>query len=297
MSTVKPYDLCRPKGLDRNDVRLLRNQLATFARHASIEISGMLRRSCSLSLTGDLESTWREFAEMMDKRPYLGLFTLSPLSGTAVLAMPKETAIRVLELRLGGGQRPPYSPYNQLTDCDYSVIGSVVSGVVGVVASTFGKNKKVSATLTRQITDAAVRDLIGQFDMFLVGCFNLTLGEDKPIEMFIALPFGLVHQLSETLRAAEAVALTEEAPMSGTTVMTVPLVVNLQLPPIELTPETVAALDIGDVIRTHHPISQPLELQADGIHVARARIGRSRSRLACVIVEDNDAEREVVAPR
>jgi flagellar motor switch protein FliM len=284
MATVKPYDLTRPKGLDRNDLRTLRAQFNNFARHAGIELSALLRRNCTISLTGDVEATWHEVSEMLDRRPYLGLFTLPPLFGSAVFAVSRETAVRLLEFRLGGGKRPTYGSYGSFTDCDYSIVGSVLSGILAALATTFAKHKRLAPSLGRQIADTSVQDLVPQSDMFLVGCFNLTLGEDKPAEMFVALPFPLVHQLSEAMRTGETVALAEQASVSGARVMTVSLRVDLTLPPIELTPEAVAALDVGDVIRLRHPLSRPLELTADGVPVAKARIGRSHSRLACVIV-------------
>jgi flagellar motor switch protein FliM len=295
VAAVKPYDLCRPKGLDRNDLRTLRAHFNVFARHAGVELSALLRRNCVVGLTGDLEATWSELAEMMDRRPYLALFTLAHFPGTGMLAMPRDTALRMLELRLGGGSRPPYESYKRLTDCDYRVIGAVSAGIVAAMGANAGKAKRITATLTRQVTDSQVRELANPSDMFVVGCFNLTLGDEKPAEMFVGLPSGVVHQFSETLRAADAVRVSEEEPICRATVLSVPLGVELQIPAIELTPAAIAELAVGDVIRMHHPLARPFELKADGVQVARARVGRSRTRLACVVVEEGGPRPELVA--
>ncbi len=282
---VKVSDLCRPKGVDRNDVRALRARFAAFARQASSELSTMLRRASTLAVTGDRESTWLELVDAMDRQPFLATFSVA--GETAVLALARDTAIRLLELRLGGGQRPLYREYTRLTDCDYSVVGTITGALVAAIGASLGSGRKLVASLARQLTDAPVRDLVPQSEMFLVCSFELTLGNDPPVAMLVGLPVGLVQQLSESLRAAEDEELLDDPATSAAgTVLTVPLDVVLELPAIELTPATVAGLDVGDVIRLHHPLTRPLDLKADGVRVARARIGRARSRLACVVVDD-----------
>ncbi|HTX00114.1 MAG TPA: FliM/FliN family flagellar motor switch protein [Acidimicrobiales bacterium] len=291
MPKVKSYDLCRPKGFDRNDIRMLRNHLAMFARHAGVEMTTMLHRNCTVAFTGEIESPWEEFVEMMDRRPYLASFTLAPLSGLAVLAIPCDTATRMLEYRLGGGHGGKYGGHDQLTDCDYGVIGTVISSLIGLLAPTFGRARRLSAAVTRQVTDSQLIGVSNHADMFFVACFNLILGSDDLVEMFIALPFALVHQINKQLRMAAAVALTEEAPISKETVLTVPLMVDLEIPPVELTPSIVADLAVGDVIRLKHPISRPLDLTTEGFAIGKARLGRSQARLACLIVEEENRGR------
>lgn len=289
--TVKEYDLTRPKGFDRNDVRMLRNQFGAFARQASLELTTLLHQNCSVVLTGDIESPWDELKEMMDRRPYLASFSLAPLVGTAVFTLPRDTAVRMLDFRLGGGYFSPFQGHDQLTDCDYGVIATVTNGLIESLAFTLGRGRKLTPIVTRQDTDPQFFEVASHTDMFFVACFNLTLGEDPLVEMFIGVPFGLVHQIIESMHTAAAIALTEEVAISQKTVLTVPLVVDLELPPIELTPAAVAELAVGDVIRLKHPLSRPLELKADGVTVARARLGRSGTRQVCLVTEEENDER------
>jgi flagellar motor switch protein FliM len=69
-------------------------------------------------------------------------------------------------------------------------------------------------------------------------------------------------------------------------VLRAPLEIRLEIPGVELAPQSVASLAVGDVVRLYHPLERPLDLRAEGVLVARARQGRSGARVACSILEE-----------
>ncbi len=285
--SVRLHDFRRSEGIDRSYVRALGAVFDAFARHATIELSTSLHKSCQLHYRGTGETEWREVADQLPGEQYLVTFTLAPLGGTGMLAMPLGGALRMLEFRLGGSARAPYPSHRVLTETDNGVLGPVLQGLIDELAHAFARVRRTSATMVAQETNLQFVPLANPTEMCLLVRFEVFLGSDDPAPLALCLPFALVRQMTDAMRLASVTEPAEQRDLvSRDRVLQAPLELRLEVPPVELTPDAVASLATGDVVRLYHPLERPLDVRVEGVLVARARQGRSGAHVACSILEE-----------
>ncbi|MGO9964508.1 MAG: FliM/FliN family flagellar motor switch protein [Acidimicrobiales bacterium] len=286
MTVVREHDFHRTETLDRQYVPALNAALDTFARHGTVELSTSLRRTTQLGVSSLREMSWREVTAILGERPYLATFNLEPLSGTAILMLSHETVVRVLDFRLGGGTQPAFGGHTDLTDTDFAVLGGVLTPLLSELAESLSRVKEVAAVLVSQESSIQFVQLAGPDEMFLVSSMQLSMGDDGPAEMILAVPFALVRQITEAMRSGarardDATLLVEESVVTQAA-----LDVWLEFPSVRLSSTEVSELGVGDVIRFFHPLSQPLDMRAAGVLVARAHQGSVGSKVVASVLEE-----------
>jgi flagellar motor switch protein FliM len=286
MTVVRDHDFHRTETLDRQYVPAFSAALDTFARHGTVELSTSLRRTTQLGVPSLREMSWREVTAILGERPYLATFNLEPLSGTAILMLSLETVVRMLDFRLGGGTQPAFAGHTNLTDTDFAVLGGVVTPLLRELAESLSRVKEVSAVLVSQESSIQFVQLAGPNEMFLVSSVQLSVGDDEPADMILALPFALVRQITEAMRSGsrtrdDATLLVEESVVTQAA-----LDAWLEFPSVRLSSTEVSELGVGDVIRFFHPLSQPLDMRAAGVLVARAHQGSVGSKVVASVLEE-----------
>ena len=286
MTVVKTHDFTRTETLDRQYVPALNAAFDALARHGTVELSASLRRSTQLGFSSLREMPWSQVAALLGERPYLATFNLEPLSGTAVFLLSLQTVVRMLDYRLGGGTQPAFAGHNDLTETDFAVLSGVVTPLLTELATSLSRFREVTAVPAVQESSVQLVQVAGPDEMFLVTSFELCVGDDDPAEMVFALPFPLVRQITEAVRAGsrgrdDASLLVDESVVTQAS-----LEVWLELPSVRVSSADVSELGVGDVIRFFHPLSQPLDLRAEGVLVARAVQGSVGSKVVSSVLEE-----------
>ncbi len=70
-----------------------------------------------------------------------------------------------------------------------------------------------------------------------------------------------------------------------------PVGVSLQLNSLTVTPAQIIRLAVGDIVGLPHDKTKPLNVAVEGRQLARASIGTTGSRIACVVVETLENQR------
>jgi flagellar motor switch protein FliM len=282
------HDFRRPEGLTRPQRELVDAALGRFAEMADDELTILMRRPTTLDLEGVSESTWGDLLTSRDDHPVPVPFHLEPLEGTCVVVLPTATSRIVADLRLGGaGADGSTEPLGAI---EGGLVAQFVHSVLARMHASFVELMDVSAQPAATEPDAAPLAVLDPDDLCLVARFVLTLEERPPVAVDICLPPPTVRGMMESLRAR--LALLESGRRRPPTTQAterlahVPLEVTLQFPTIATTAESLLQLAVGDELALGIPTSEPLEVRAEGLLVARATIGRSGDRKACSIVEE-----------
>lgn len=284
---VRPHDFRRSEGIERGHVRALQRVFETFARQSSAALSSTLHRRCTMRYSGTAEAEWRELAEQLPREPYLAVFSLSPMSGSALLSLPVTTALRMVEFRLGGSERDPYPAHRQMTEIDHGVLVAVVGGVLEELTAAFAPIRRTTAGIVARETNLSLVALTAATEMCLAARFDLALGSDEPVAVVLCMPFSLVRQMTEAIRLAGAPEAGQPRQVvAREQVMRAPLEVRVEIPAVEIGPVDLASLAPGDVARLYHPLERPFDVRVEGVLVARAREGRSGNHVACSILEE-----------
>jgi len=282
------HDFRRPEGLTRPQRELVEAAFVRFGALADEELTNLMRAPTTLVLESLAESTWGDLVASRNDHPLAVPFSLEPLEGTCVLVLPTGTARVVADLRLGGAG----------ADDSTGPLGTVERGLIVQVALTALHRMHVAfADLLSVAAQPVVvedgrdpLDCLGPDELCQVAHFALTLDGRPPCPVALCLPSPTIRGMVEALRTriAQMEAGRNRPPTSQATerLAYVPLEVTLQFPTVVTTAESILQLAVGDELTLGVPTSEPLEVRAEGLLVARATIGRSGDRKACSIVEE-----------
>ncbi|HLI15996.1 MAG TPA: flagellar motor switch protein FliM [Acidimicrobiales bacterium] len=286
MSPIRSHDFRHAETIDRAYLRTLNAIFDAFARHASIDLSTQTRHACELAFESLAERPWRDAGLLVGERPYVVTFGAHPLPGQGALILPVEAAMRILELRLGGGDSAPYDGHLEPTETDYGLLGPVFQSLLDELARSMARAVPIHARVVNQESSLQFVQFASPAEMCLWASFSLHTGGDEPAACQVCLPFPAVRQLVDLLREASRPPEDTGGDAIAQAVLRVPIEVRLEVPPVELAPLEAAALQPGDVVPLHHPKDRPFDVRAGNVLVARARPGRVGSKVVCSIVEE-----------
>jgi flagellar motor switch protein FliM len=285
-TTVRPHDFQHRETLDRHHLVRLHNAFEDFTRHATVELSTSLGKAVHFTLRQVREQPWQEVVPVLGDRPYLASFSLNPIEGQALLSTSRPAVLRWVEFRLGGGWGPHYEGHTDPTDTDFTVLSGSIAPLVELLAESLSELKAVSASLSRQEANSQFVQLAGPDEMFLIATFAVEVASDAPVDLLLILPLPVVCQLSGVTRPGAKALEAQRRKMDDTVVLQAPIHLWVEIPAVELTPQEISELAVGDVVPFLHPLSQPLDVRAEGVLVARARQGHVGSKIVCSITEE-----------
>jgi flagellar motor switch protein FliM len=286
-TSVRPYDFRPRETFDRHDVSSLNSAFDDFTRHATVEVSTLLGRAVDVSVRPVVAKPWHEVVAILGDTPYLATFALEPFEGEAILATSRVAALRWVELRLGGGKWPSFSGHTTPTSTDFAVLAGIVTPLLDLLALSLSNLKPVSSSLTAQGATSQFVQLAGPTETFILATLQLAAAKEEPVDVVLAFPVALVRQFTNIAQSGpRALGSGEAQGVDETVVLQTPIVLSVELPSVELTLQEISDLAVGDVIPFLHPLSQPLDVRAEGVLVARAKQGHVSSKIVCSITEE-----------
>jgi flagellar motor switch protein FliM len=283
------HDYRRTETLERVHLHAMSVMLYSFARHASARLSTVLRQPSVLALQSLDQLTWGEISTNLANGLHFLTFSLPPLAGQGVLAIPTAEALAVVDLRLAGTGEEEYSE-GVLTEIEQELLAPVAEGILDELGKTLARLQPTTPVLEMQEANIQFVSVAPPTETCLAAHFAFSLGNRPDCEIVLCLPFMMMRQLAEVMRtrpghlgegAAAARAIDVRHRLHD-----VPIDLVLQFPAFTSTPDALMTLAVGDELHLGLPTDRPLEVRVDGVLVALATIGRSGLRKACAITEE-----------
>lgn len=287
---IRTHDFSRSDLLDRLTLSALEAVLDSFCRYASITLASSMRQSSHLGLSEPRQVTFAEFmADNTDEHHFV-LFALPPLPGSALLRLTRRAVATIVDLRLGGdgsmidAEREP-------TDIDQSLVAPVLQALLDDLPRVLSKSSQLRAKIVAQERNPQLAQITDAHQSCLALPLRLTIGTVLDEELGACIPVQMVKKLAEDLRsqlrgdgAPEGAGARRVDPEQ---VLRTPVEVTLRFPEITLPTRDVARLEPGMVLQLGHGLAEPLELEAEGVVIAKAALGATeRRRLACQVTEE-----------
>ncbi|HET9732149.1 MAG TPA: flagellar motor switch protein FliM [Acidimicrobiales bacterium] len=290
---MRLYDFRTPEVLDRNRLRSLALVLDNFTRLASRRLSADLRVPVELLVTDTREVIWDELSDQAD--PYcMVLFGLSPLPGRALLHLPVELAMILVDLRMGGLGDGEY-PARPLSDIDIELLTDVMGGVLEQLAIAFGPVAPLSFGGLQVESTAQLLQVVRPSDSCLAVRLQMRFGESGEVvrSCSVGLPLTMLRPLMRALLNVGEGNTSDQAngaaagPASQR-LLDPPVDVTIRFGPTALSSRELLDLRLGDVINLHHPCDVPLEVAVENVVYLRARPVERARRIACTIVQPQE---------
>jgi flagellar motor switch protein FliM len=281
------YDFRRPTKLSREHVRTLQIAYETFARQYTTLLTTSLRAVSQVTLVSIEQLTYDEYLASLTSPTIVGMFSIEPLAGTAILEFSLTTAMACIDHMLGGsGGQQPERP---LTDIETPLLNELIRNALGELRYAFESIVAIRPALDRIEYNPQFAQAAGASDAVVVASFEMRIGAEECVAT-VLLPFASIfpklqhdradHALTDAQRAARELAHRNVAAGLEST----PIDVSVRFQPVRMQPADLVGLQLGDVVPLAHPTSAPLAVMTAGITFAHAVPGSQGSRLACLVV-------------
>ena len=291
MNTRQPqvitHDFSRTKTLDRFNLRTLTMVLESFARFATTPLSAVLRQTCTLGLRSVDQVTWADLSQSLDDSLHFATFSLQPVPGSSVIALPTGEALAVVDMRLAGTGEGDF-PQRVLTEIEQELLAPVLSSVLDELGRAMARLMSTRPVLEKQESNIQFVSVAAPGDTTILAHFDLSISNRTPSELILCQPLTCARQLVAGA-GGPAGANDDDATTSVEArrrLQEVPIDLVLQFPSFKSTPLALLDLTVGDELHLGLSTDQPLEVRAEGRLVALATIGRSGVRKACCITEE-----------
>ena len=211
--------------------------------------------SCSLESLDQL--TWGEISGTLGNGLHFLTFSLPPLAGQGVMAIPTAEALAIVDLRLAGTGEEEY-PERVLTEIEQELLVPVAEGILDELANSLLPAPAHHADPRHARGEHPVRDR-GPPDRDLPGRprRRSPSGTAPSASIVLCLPFVMMRQLAEVMRTrpghlGEGVAASQAMDVRHR-LHDVPLDLVVQFPTFNSTPDTLMTLAVGDELHLGPP--------------------------------------------
>lgn len=286
---VRNHDFRRTDLLERQDLQTLHGLSENFARAATQRLSAILHRPCTFELADLDQVMWRDLAEEFHDNMHLFTFSMAPLVGRGVLALPIDEALAFVDLRLAGTGDDDFTG-RAPSEIDKAFLAPIITELIVEFAKTMTRIQTITPLLEAQDDNAELVSIAGPQETCVAIRMNLTTASRPTRVAVLCLPYPMVRLLFDLLQA-RSVSSGEERDDSFShdtrrRLHEVPLELVFQFPSFITTPAQLLTLRVGDSLGLGHPKGRPLEVRVEGLLVGLADICSSGVHKACEIKEE-----------
>ncbi|MFE6967044.1 flagellar motor switch protein FliM [Agromyces sp. NPDC057679] len=278
------YDFGRPTTLAREHSRVLEVGFESLARQWGTQLTANIRTRAQVTFDEVKMATYDEYAASLPPLTTMVLCDLGDEPAKSVIQFPGSTALSWFSHMLGGdgSHDEPERPFTQI---EQSLLGKLVADLIddlryclnGLITDEIAMS---SVTSNSQFAQAAAPG-----ELMVIASFTVQT-TDRSSMATLAFPSEVI--LRRLGDANPVVRESEARTMLERQLARVPVSMNLQLTPLELTAKDVLQLEVGQLIKIAHSTDRPMHLAAEGHIIGSAALGRAGHRLACTITDTKE---------
>jgi flagellar motor switch protein FliM len=282
--TVEVYDFRRPTTLAREHSRVLEVAFETFARQWGTQLTAKVRVLSQVTCEQVIMHTYDKYAASLPATTAMVLCNLEGIGAKAVVQFSTSAALTWLTYALGG-KVTTVPEARKFTQIEQALVHGLIDDALEDLQYSLGSLLPMPITMDAIQYNSQFAQAAATADLMIVATFAIRVGE-RTSTATVALPAeAVMPQLGEanpTNTLAKAKELLE-AQLIG-----VPVDVSLRLTPARVLPGRILGLSVGDVLPIPHAKHRPFDVVVDGQLLARAAVGSNGSRLACIVIDNEE---------
>lgn len=284
---ISVYDFRRPTTLAREHSRVLELAFETFARQWGTQLTAKVRVWSQVTFDRVLMQTYDDYAAALPATTAMVLCTLNAPSPKAVIQFSSAAALGWID-RMLGGTRPLTAPERRFTAIEQALVRQLMDDALDDLRYSFGTLLESPIAVDSIHYNSQFAQAAATTELMVVSSFTIQVG-DQTTPATIAIPAELL--LGRLSDSTPVEPIPEFGALMRDQLNQVPVDVSVRLASAEVRPGVILGLTVGDVLALPHPQHRPLDVTVGGHPLARAAMGAHGSRLACVIVETQEAPR------
>ena len=285
--TVEVVDFARPTTLTRRHSRVLELAMETFARQWGTHLTARVRVKSRVISQQVVMQTYDEYSASLPVTTTMVLCALEGSESKAVIQFPTTAGLGLVLLMLGGAGNQPV-PRRSFTQIEQALVMRLMEDALENLRYSLDSLLSTPIKLDTIQYNSQFAQAAAPSDLMIVSSFMINVGGQAQAAS-VAIPAEI---LLPSLGAANPVETKVDArELILEQLAHVPVDVSLQLASTRVRPGTILHLSVGDVLPLPHPKHRPVDVAVDGQRLAHAALGAKGSRLAGVIVTNEETPR------
>ncbi len=278
---VRPYDLVAADRLAGRRFPALDVVHETFVRRLRLSLASEAGVTATLAV-GALETV--RFATFRDRLPAaacLQLFSLTPLRGQGLLAIPAPLAFALVDRVFGGpGRIPEGVESREYSALEQQTLRRLGARVLADLADAWSSLQRIECALVGVESNPARVAIAGPAEAVVVLELGCDVG-NGPTSLLIALPYASLEPIRDRLEGVQAARANgggdrEWVAALGRAVRQAEVTVSAELGYHEISARELVSLRVGDVLALGARGEDPVALRVENVHVMTGLAGVSR---------------------
>ena len=287
---VKEYDFRTANRFPKEQMRTFHVVFETYCQLLSNSLSSALRVSCECEILSIEEVSYSEFNNSLPAPVVLAVMEAQPMHGSLLVQMSPELSYMLIS-RLFGGVTTGESS-KQFTEIELALVERMLRQQCAVFDEAWDKVIELSMQIDRIETSPQFAQITAPNEPVAVIIINITMGEESGL-MSICIPHTAIEPVAQHLntRLWFSSGIRDDgrgeerlAALTGM-LMHTPIPLTAYFEPTPATVTDIVNLQVGDVIKLDHAVSDPVTINVQHIPKFRASIGTLGHKYAMQISE------------
>ncbi len=282
---IQPYDFRQPIFLSAGELRKLRLRQEDFTRSLAARLSIYLRLEFGLQMSRLTTITYQKFIEGLQNPTHLTLFKAEPLQGIAILDLPPQLGVTIVD-RLLGGPAKTNNLERDMSDIESALLDQAVQIILNEWCNQWSNLRELRPVVVGHESSARFLQVASHDTIMLTLSMEARLGDcQDTIQMgfpcYTLEP--LMRQLSAFMDSGNNKRPDHEpsTPMKWTNEMgAVKVPVAACWTGVRATMGEVARLKVGDVVQLGANCVHQVQVRLGSIPKFTGRLGMQENRWA-----------------
>lgn len=291
---VKPYDFRTANKFTKEQIRTIEAVIKNFSHLLSNFFVGMLRTSCEIEVLSMEEMPFTEFNNSVPALSVVSVITMSPLEGSAIFEISKETACSIFA-RILGGTKSISAERSQFTEIEMTIMERVVWQMLKYYDEAWEKLTPINSSLERLETSMQFAQVADPNEAALIATMNIQIGGESGLASF-CLPREMLAPQLKKMRPKDFYAGINGRRIEAHPEKTIHSLhhtyveVSAMFNKTDAMTRDVISLRPGDVIQLNHRVNEPLTVLVQNMEKYKALYGKKHGHYAVKIQRELEGD-------
>ncbi len=285
---IRDYDFKRPERISKDQMRALETLHEAFARNFGASLSGYLRTIVEIRIARAEQMTYSEFIAGLPNPTSFNLIGAPELDGQMCLELSPLIIYPIIDRLLGGTNQDLFIPQRAMTLIEKRLTQTILQRAMAALAEAWEGIKAIDFTAGDMESNPQIVQIVPPNEVVVVLGFEIKMGT-RAGTMNLCIPFNVIEPLVDDLSAQNwflSGRHSGDDQLEGIIaerLSSAALEVSGVLAETSISMEELRDLEVGDLIMTDKPATQPVLLAIEGVPKFLACIGQHKGQRALKI--------------
>jgi len=194
---IRVYDFKRPNKFSKDQIHSLQNIYENYCRGLTTYLSGNLHAGCESNVLSIEQITYDEFIRSLPNPTVLGLYSVNPLEGTALIEVSPSLAFMVVD-RLLGGQGQSLEKNRDLTEIERAIIENRLAQIIFISEEAWSEVYELKPRYVSMETNPQFTQIVAPNEMVVLITIEVKIGEEVGM-INLCMPYLVLEPILDKL--------------------------------------------------------------------------------------------------